>query len=851
MSITLVFLALLPNAGPLPRSQPPAVAPIPLPARPIGPATMGGRVTAVAVVESKPAIQYIGTAGGGVWKTGDNGLTWNVVFPGRPHPSIGAVCVAPSNPDVVWVGAGEANARNSVSWGNGVFRSTDAGKTWQHLGLAETHHIGKIIVHPKDPNTAWVAALGHLWGPNQERGVFKTSDGGKTWQHSLRIDLDTGCIDLAIDPGDPKLLYAAACCMRRDGFAGGNPATQFGKKAGLYRSSNAGKTWERLSKGLPDRPLGRCGLDVSRSDPKQLYAVIPTDRTNIRLVAGQPAKAGNVTETGGIFRSRDKGDTWEKVNDLCPRPFYFGQVRIDPRDPERVYVLGIPLYATQDGGKTFRQDAGRGVHVDHHDMWIDPADPAHLVLGNDGGLYYSINRTNSWTHVANMPIGQFYGIGLDNRTPYRIYGGLQDNGSWAGPSRGPDGRGPVNADWMRVLTMDGFHCQIDPGDSDILYAEGQYGRFFRIDLRTKRSKPIRPTSTNPTTPAFRFNWSTPILASSHQDRALYYGGNFVFRSLDRGDTWQIISPDLTRGAPGASAHTGHTITTLAESPLQKGLLWAGSDDGRVHVTRDSGKVWVDVSARIPGVPPDRWITRIECSPWDAGTAWLSLTRHRQDDRAPYLFVTTDHGANWKKITGNLPGEGYVHVVRADPRNRDLLYVGTEFGLFASLDSGTFWRPLGADLPPAAVHDLVVHPRERELVIATHGRSLYVMDVAPLQELTSKARGEIVLFGVRPALVRKPRPGDPVPARTFAAPTPAPEAGIHYWLKVPIEGVKLRILDATGKPVVDLPAPTQEGLHRVAWDLKRGGKVVGAGEYAVELRVGEKVLTTKVKVTAEE
>jgi photosystem II stability/assembly factor-like uncharacterized protein len=831
--IALLCCGAAPPPKPLPKELFPGLT-----ARSIGPATMGGRITSLAVVESHPATQYVGAAAGGVWKTSDDGLSWTAVFAGRSHPSIGAVAVAPSDPSVVWVGTGEANARNSVCWGNGVFVSRDASKTWRHAGLPETHHIGRIVVHPHNPARAYVAALGRLWGPNSQRGVFRTRDGGRSWDHVLKLDSDTGCVDLAIDPADPRTLYAAAYCVRRGPFSGGDPAVQFGPLAGLYKTTDEGKTWRKLTKGLPTRPLGRIGLAVWRKDPRVLYAVVQSDRTDIRHIAGQPPGNSSAVETGGLFRSDDRGETWRKVNDLCPRPFYYGQVRIDPTDDQRIYVLGVPLFLSRDGGRTFNAQAARGVHVDHHDLWIDPADPRRLVLAGDGGLHYSRDRSASWLAVHNIPIGQFYSASVDQRTPYRIYGGLQDNGTWGGPSRTSNAAGILNADWTRVLAFDGFRCQVPPDDLFTVYAEGQYGRLHRIDLRTVRPLLIRPPN-RARGPAFRFNWSAPLLLSAHNTKTLYFGGNHLFKTATRGSTWRVISPDLTRGEPGPSPDTGHTLSAIAESPRKAGLLCAGSDDGRVHVSSDDGESWKEVATALPGVPAARWITHLECSPHTTATIWLALSRHRQDDRAPYLFRSDDTGATWKSLSGNLPSEGPVHVLRADPRNPDLLYVGTEFGLFVSLDGGASWQPLGGGLPPAPVHDLVVHPRDRELVVATHGRSLYVIDVAPLQELTPAVRAtRAYLFAVRAGMLRRPRPATPPPSRTYAGTNPPEGVVLYYRLARREPAMSLQVLSAEGEVVETPAAPREQGLHAVVWKPAK----LAPGEYTVRLRAAGLTLT---------
>jgi photosystem II stability/assembly factor-like uncharacterized protein len=833
-------------------------------ARPLGPANMGGRVTDVAVVENRPTTMYVASASGGLWKTVNYGTTWQPVFEREATISLGAVAIAPTDPNIVWVGTGEANARNSVSWGDGVYRSLDGGKSWKNCGLRDTKHIGRIVIHPRDPKIVYVAALGHVWAANKERGLFKTTDGGKTWKHVLALDADTGCIDAALDPSDPETLYAAAYRVRRNAFSGPNPIEQFGPRAGLYRSRDGGKTWTRLTKGLPKRPLGRCGLAVWRKDPRIVYAVVQTDRTDISGIPGQAAATSDEPETGGVFRSTDRGETWTKLNDLCPRPFYFSQIRIDPRDQRRIYVLGIPLFVSDDGGKTFRDNGARGgVHGDHHALWIDPANPDHLVLGNDGGLYLSYDRGANWENLQNLPIAQYYAIGVDQRKPYHIYGGLQDSGSWGGPSRTHRHEGITLADWVRINGGDGFYCQVDPTNPNTVYAEAQYGTLSRLNLRTGQDLSIWPRRPSKQTPRYRFNWCAPLLISAHDPRTLYFGGNHLFKSTDRGDHWKALGPDLTRGKPGGRSFQGHTITTIAQSPLKASLLYVGTDDGNVMVTRDEGGEWIDASDRVPGVPEARHVSRVECSPFDEGTAYLAIDRHRNDDRAPYLFRATDYGHHWKPLVNDLPKEGSIHVVRADPRNRNLLYVGTEFGLFASLDGGRHWQRLGG-LPTVAVHDLVIHPSARELVIATHGRGLYVLDVAPLQEMTAAVLAEPAhLFDVKPAPQFDYHGSTWLTGgKRFVAANPPYGADIYFCLKEKASGkVSLTVLNSAGKELAHLPAGSAAGLHRVHWDLRwrvgwKGDRdeeppQAAPGTYNVRLQVGDKVLLKKLRIETEE
>ncbi|MFL5343138.1 MAG: Type 1 glutamine amidotransferase-like domain-containing protein, partial [Gemmataceae bacterium] len=827
-----------------------------LPARGIGPANMGGRIVDIAAVESDPKTIFIASASGGVWKTTSGGESWTPLFDFQPTGVIGAIAVCQSNPNIVWVGTGEANPRNSVSWGEGVFKSADGGRTWQHMGLKETRHIGRVVIHAKNPDIVYVAALGHLWGPNKGRGLYKTADGGKSWKLVKFLDENTGIIDVAIDPAESETLYCASYCVRRDGFAAGNPATQTGPNTGLFKSTDGGANWTKMTAGLPDRPLGRCGLAVYRKDPRIVYAVVQTDKTDVG-VRGQPAKEGGDPETGGVFRSDDKGATWKKVNDLCSRPFYYGQVRIDPANDQRIYVLGISFHISDDGGKTFPAGvSGRGPHPDNHALWIDPANPDRLLLGTDGGLFTSTTKAKSWEPLRNLPIGQFYGVAVDSRKPFRVYGGLQDNGSWGGPVATRRTEGITPGDWRRVAGGDGFQCAVDPTDPDTVYAEGQWGRLQRIALKGEKStsKSIQPKAEKGA-PGYRFNWESPIVVSPHDAKTLYFGGNFVFKSTDRGDTWAAISPDLTHGQPGPSASTGHTITALAESPKRAGLLWAGSDDGRLHMTTDGGKTWADVGVNLPDLPAARWVTRVECSPFDAGTAYVAIDRHRNDDLRPYLFQTTDFGKTWKSLAAGLPPDEPVNVVRQSSKSRNLLFAGTQKGLYVSIDGGAEWRRHRQGLPTMPVHDLVIHPRDRELVIATHGRSLFVLDIAPLEELTPEVlKSDVYLFALKPATVFEPRkPESPLPARTFKAPNPPLGATVYCYLRsAPDQPATLTVTDAAGKLVATLPPIREAGMHRAVWNLRGDGTnapLVAAGEYTLTLRASQQALTQKVRVEA--
>jgi photosystem II stability/assembly factor-like uncharacterized protein len=806
-------------------------------ARNIGPANMGGRIVDLAVVEKNPDTYYVAAATGGVWKTSDAGATWTPLMDALTC-SIGAIAIAPSNPDIVWVGAGEANARNSVTWGDGVYKSTNGGKSWTHMGLKATEHIGRVVIHPSNPDIVYVAALGKLWGPSLARGLFKTTDGGKSWQHVLALDENTGCIDVAIDPTEPDILYAAAYAVRRDGFSAGNPANQYGPLAGLYKSTNGGVKWTRMTKGLPANEYGRCGLSIYRKDPKVVYAVVQTDKTPVTVVGQVPNKPLEIGD-GGVFRSDDKGETWTHVNSVCPRPFYYGQIRVDPSDDQRLYVLGVAFYASSDGGKKF-QVAAKGVHSDHHALWINPSDPRHLILGNDGGLYFSKSRAATWTANRGMPLAQFYGIAVDMSKPYRVYGGLQDNGSWGGPSWTRSAEGIVLSDWKKILGADGFNCQCDPSDANIVYAEAQYGKPSRIDVKTGKGKLIQPKAPDKSE-VYRFNWSSPILLSPHNPKTLFYGGNLLFQSDNRGDTWTRISPDLTRGEPGkASPSTGHTLTTIAESPRKAGVIYVGADDGRVHITRDAGKTWTDLSDNVPGVAKVRWISRVECSHHDEATAYLTIDRHRNNnDHRPYVFKTTDYGATWTNINADLPADAPVHVIRESSKNPSVLFVGTEQAVFVTLDAGKAWHRLKAGLPVVPMHDLVIHPRERDLVIGTHGRGVYVMDIGPLEELTPKVLDKPAhLFSVRPAQAYVPTKPE-AKSSSYVAANPPVGATIWYYFKERPKDANIRIIDKAGKEVFN-GSVDGVGLQRVTWNLRPAGEksdLVPPGIYGVQLWMG--------------
>ncbi|HEX3743549.1 MAG TPA: hypothetical protein VHW09_06455 [Bryobacteraceae bacterium] len=805
--------------------------------RSVGPAGAGGRVVDISV-SGDPARVYIATGGGGVWKTTSWGTTWEPIFEHEDVGAIGAVAADPSNPDTVWVGTGEANPRNSVSWGDGVYKSTDGGKTWKRMGLPDSQHIGRIRIDPRNPDVVYVAALGHIWGPNKERGVYKTTDGGLTWTQSLAINPDTGVVDLAMDPGDPNTLYAAAYEVRRDGFAGGDPGKQWGPGSGIYKTSDGGRTWRKLSQGLPRGDLGRIGLAVAPSNPGIVYAVVQTP-TTAPVTTGEengpppPPTGPRTMRDGGVFRSDDRGETWHWVNSVDNRPFYYSQVRVDPTNENHLFVLGSNNSESDDGGVTFR-NVTENIHVDHHAMWIDPRNPRHIIDGNDGGLYMTWDGGHTWDFQNQMALSQMYSVDVDMRRPYYIYGGSQDYCSWEGPSATRNQVGIKYADWFKVQTGDGFQVRVDPTDYNIVYAESQNGGVVRYDLHSGRDTSIKPTPRSGQ-PPYRFNWETPLTISAHDPKMLYMGGNFVFKSTDRGDSWTVISPELTTEKVG-------TITMIAESPVNPAVLYAGTDDGNVWATRD-GKNWKNITSDVPGMPGKRWVSRLLASRYDAGTVFLAFDGHRSDDFTTYLFKSTDYGATWKSIKSDLPPATPVRVIREDVKNANLLFAGTESAAYASLDGGGHWVRLMNRLPTTPVADLIVHPRDGDLIAATHGRSFWVMDISPLEELTPEVlASDAHLFTVKPAIAFDYRVftnDEFLAEKRFIGENPPMGTAVSYYLKSGGGDIKLAILDKSGAVVRDLTATKEKGINRVQWDLRgkplvqpgrggRGGRGGGGG-----------------------
>jgi hypothetical protein len=723
-------------------------------ARAIGPAAMSGRIAVVEGWAKDPNLVWVGSATGGVWKSVNGGLTWEPVFDDQPVASIGAVAIDPNNPDVVWVGTGEGNPRNSVSVGEGIFRTLDGGRTWQRLGLEKTERIHRILLHPTDPRVAWVAAMGQAWGENPERGVYKTEDGGKTWRRVLYVDERTGAADLVLDPSNPNKLFAAMWDYRRWpwAFRSGGPGS------GLYVTHDGGETWRRQteSDGLPKGELGRIGLAVAPSDSRIVYALVEAQKS-------------------ALLRSQDGGRTWRAVNteaDVSPRPFYYADLRVDPADPNRVYRLASSLDVSTDGGKSFSGlTSFRSVHPDHHAMWIDPDNPNRILEGNDGGVFISSDRGANWSFVGNLPVGQFYHVRVDMERPYNVYGGMQDNGSWKGPNTVWEQGGIRNHHWSEVGFGDGFDTAPDPRDPMRGYAMSQEGNLIRWDLRTGERKDVRPAPPEGEKD-LRFNWNAAFAQDPFEPDTIYYGSQYVHKSTDRGDSWTQISSDLTTNkAEWQSKKTGGltldvsgaenftTIITLAPSPLERGVLWAGTDDGRLHVTRDGGKTWTSVEKNVRGVPENTWIPHVEPSPHDAGTAFAVFDNHRRSDWTPYVYKTTDYGRTWTSLVdGDRRGErggvrGYALKVVQDPKDADLLFLGTEFGLWFSLDGGREWTQWTHGVPTVSVMDMVIHPRENDLVLGTHGRAFLVLDdISPLRELSEDVqRKPLHLFAIPDAV----------------------------------------------------------------------------------------------------
>ncbi|MEO0480228.1 MAG: PDZ domain-containing protein [Planctomycetota bacterium] len=948
----------------------------------IGPANMGGRITDLAVYEADPTIWYVATATGGLLKTTNAGQTFEHQFEHEATSSIGAVAVSATDSNLVWVGTGEENPRNSVSYGAGVYKSTDGGETFTNMGLEESFQIGSIAIHPSDPDTVFVGALGRLYGPSEQRGLYKTTDGGESWEKVLHIDEETGVLEIAMHPTNPAVILVATYERQRDGFDTNDPAKKWGEGSGLYRSTNGGNTFTEVREGLPSGTLGRIGLHWYRKDSNVVYALVESDKIGLAgeglgysgietndaetgakisdvadespgaiaelqeedivlsvdgetvlssddfqermatqmagatvelqvarknddgeresitvsltltdqpededrpygtRLGGQVAnihkrQGPNGHEHGGLYRSDDQGESWSRVNSINPRPMYFSQVRVDPTDESNLYVLGISMARSKDQGESFTSDASRGVHSDQHAMWIDPKDSRHMLLGSDGGLYETFDRCDTWRHLNTAALGQFYHVTTGPRRDYWVYGGLQDNGSWGAPRRSKRSGGTINEEWVRIGGGDGFVCRVDENDPNQIYYESQNGGLGRTHLVTMEGGSNRPRGGD-----YRWNWRTPFILSHHNSQIFYTAGNHVFRSLQKGSDAKAISPDITRTERGSA-------TALSESPRDADVLYVGTDDGALWMTKDGGAVWDNLmevnvsdvpefsteeasasreSDETPAtvvevveavataeiqfddfgtpdqinvadtdeaptslpladlIPGPRWVSSLETSKFVDGRVYLTLDAHRSDDDNPYVFVSEDYGQSWSSLAANLP-RGSTRCVREDLENENLLYLGTEFGLYVSLDRGLSWNRFhgGKDLPTVPIHEVAQHEGgSGEIVLGTHGRSLWVCDVSQLRQMTPDALQRNVALFQPNAVVRWRRQhgrGNSGGTSRFSGNNPDGDAEIVFRLAAAAASTTLEILDATGKSIRTLEAPTEAGVHSVSWNLR--------------------------------
>ncbi|MGZ4825718.1 MAG: WD40/YVTN/BNR-like repeat-containing protein [Terriglobales bacterium] len=824
--------------------------------RMIGP-FRGGRALTATGVRGQRDVYYFGAVGGGVWKTSNSGQTWTPIFDSQPIASIGSLAVAPSDGNILYVGTGEASIRSDISFGNGVYKSTDAGKTWTHVGLEDTRHIGRVLIDPKDANVVFVAALGHAYGPNQERGVFRTTDGGRTWQKVLYKDANTGAIDLAYDPDDSKIIYATLWNAHRPPWSTYPPIQ--GPGSGLYKSTDGGTTWTQIKgNGLPSADWGRAGIATSKN---VVYLLVDTLRAN---------QGGLFTgDEGGLYRSDDRGATWRRVSNdrrTFGRQWYFGEITVDSNNPEVVYIPNVAIYKSADGGKTFAVLKGQPGGDDYHFVWLDPDDPLRMVVASDQGTIVSADGGKSWSSWYNQPTAQFYHVATDNQFPYYVYGGQQDSGTAATTSRSDYGSITFR-DWYSVGGGEAGAIAPDPSDPNTVYAGDTYGRLYRFDKVTGQSLNISPTPVAQfgqeiSRRKLRFTWTSPIVFSPQDPKTLYMGAQYVLRSQDRGNSWQQISPDLTgcvsqeapdRGRPGSTAEPVTTqnaaskcygvVYAIAPSAVDGNVIWAGSDTGKIWITRDGGKAWADLTSS--SFQPFSKISMIDASHFDAGTAYVAVDRHRIDDYTPAIYGTHDFGKSWKRMNSGIAAAAFVRAVREDPRRKGLLYAATEVGVYVSFDDGEHWQPLQLNLPVTPVHDLVIH--EDDLVIATHGRSFWILDdVTPLRQITREvANSPAYLYAPQTAMrVRSDVGHDtPLPPEEPAGQNPPAGAIVDYYLAQPAKEVMLEILDSSDKQVrrfssadkpfepekmvpiasgwfmAPTPVETAVGEHRFVWDLR--------------------------------
>ena len=811
--------------------------------RNIGPAAMSGRITDLAVVERDPSAIYAASATGGLWKSSDAGITWAPVFDQGSTHSIGAVSVAQTRPSDVWIGTGEATNRQSSGWGDGVYKSSDGGRTWTNMGLSDTHHISRIAIHPVNPDVVFVAAMGHLWGPNAERGLYMTTDGGRTWTRTLSVDENTGVTDVAIDLSQPDIMYASTYQRRRTpfGFVSGGPGSA------LWKSVDGGRTWRKLVVGLPDGVVGRIGISIYRNNPSVVYVSVEQGLRYTSSISYDKRLAG-------VYRSDDRGEHWRRMGDWNPRPAYSSRITVDPNDDSRVYMVQYSV--SDDSGHTFKEPR-QSLHGDDRLVWVDPANSRHLVKADDGGVGISWDRGVKWMYVNTLPVSQWYHVRVDNARPYNVYGGLQDNGSWEGPSATYSSNGIVNDNWFRIGGGDGMLAIPDTTNPRVLYAESQYGFVERVDRKTHESTDIRPAPPEGTGPKLGnwgappprvgkkippANWNAPYLISPHDARTLYLGMKELWKSSDRGATWKSLG-DRTTGTDRRSlAIMGQmpvettlslddgvsywpTISALAESPKRKGVLWVGTDDGNLQRSLDGGRTFTNVAANVPGVPKGTWVAAVTPSRHAPSRVYVAFDGHQADDDTNYLFASDDDGTSWRPIAADLPAARVIHSVTEDLENPDLLFLGTEFGLYVSHDRGAHWMALRGNMPMVPVNDVAIQPRERDLVLATHGRGIWILDdIAPLRGLTAAVRAKAAhLFPVREAEMKRlvnehPHTGE----MYYRGENPPAGAIITYWLKDATDTSRLTLVvsnPANGEVVARLHPTGSAGLNRVTWNLR--------------------------------
>ena len=845
-------------------------------ARNIGSATMSGRISAIAGTRepSGKITLFVGAASGGVWKSDDSGTRYRPVFDEQRVQSIGAIALDPKNSRNVWVGAGESWTRNTVSIGDGIYKSTDGGETWTHAGLDKSERVAKIAVSPKNSDTVFAAVPGALWSDSPDRGLYKTADGGKTWQQVLKgPNLSTGCTDIAIDPANPDIMFAATWDFRRRGweYRSGGESPTAPSASGLFRSTDGGNTWTEITteanKGFPKKPYGRIAVAIAPSNAKRVYAFVESPNS-------------------ALFVSDDGGMTWEKRDKsqwMVWRPFYFANLIVDPKNPDRLFKPDGSLIVSEDGGKSFAVVGGfQGAHGDAHVVWIDPTNTQVVFVGDDGGMWYSYNGGSKWWKGENLPVSQFYHVSVDENDPYHVYGGLQDNSSWVGDSQYPGGI--TNAQWENMYGGDGFWMFQDPADPDYIYAEYQGGEIGRVNRHTHEARNIKPRPNYKE--KLRFNWNTPIALSPNEKGTIYIGAQFLFRSRDHGQNWERISPDLTTNDPekqkqeqsggvtvdNSSAEMHTTIYSISESPKDKSLIWVGTDDGNLQLTRDGGKTWTNVVGNVPNLPKDSWVNWVQASNFNAGTAYAAFDRHTFGAMAPYVFNTTDYGKTWTPLVTAQESKGirgYAHVIKEDLVKSDLLFLGTEFGLWISIDGGKNWAQFkGNHFPAVAVRDLAIHPRDNDLVLATHGRGIWIIDdITPLRALTPDLLNQDVAFvSARPVQQRIAGQGGWANGdAVFVGDNPPDAAVINYYQRERhlFGKMKLEVLDASGRLIDELPASKRPGLNRVTWTMQakpprvppaaqiafsgtRGPRLV-PGVYTVRLTKAGKVSETKLTV----